>query len=242
MSKSRNRVTPILVFILIVLIWILVALIIYKAMSNGVFEKKLKLNDDLVQELYSYVTDEDIILYSSNKYDINSLPSEYIFSKATKVMTLEDIELSNNQFTIDYDSLDGAIKTTFGPDIKYDLSNINGEVQTYLETEEEYKIILNVKYDSKNKKYYGTYSTTGKENEVKIKKSLVSATKGEYVNLKVGYVFYKFDNDKYKICSNEKCERVVKEVENIDDYKFDSFVNISLKKASDEVYYYYKNS
>ena len=55
-------------------------------------------------------------------------------------------------------------------------------------------------------------------------------------------MFYKFDNDKYKICSNEKCERVVKEVENIDDYKFDSFVNISLKKASDEVYYYYKNS
>ena len=54
MKASRNRLTPFLVIILIVLIWILVSLILYKLMRNGTFSnvKRLKLDDDLVQELY----------------------------------------------------------------------------------------------------------------------------------------------------------------------------------------------
>lgn len=246
MKKSRNRLTPILVIILIILIWILAVTIIYKMVKNGTFigSRKLKLNDDLVQELYSYVTDEDIVLYSNGKYDINSLPSDYIFSKATKFMTIEDIEfLDNNNFIISYESLDGAIKTAFGPDIKYDLSNINTQVKTYIETEEEYKLVLDVKYNSKTKEYYGTYTTTGKKDEVIIKKELVEASKDDYVNLKVGYIFYKYSDNKYKICNDINCSRVLKEVSTIDDYTdYDSYVTISLKKASDEVYYYYKNS
>ncbi len=243
MKASRNRLTPFLVIILIVLIWILVALILYKLMRNGTFSniKRLKLDDDLVQELYSYITDEDIIIYSDHEYDLNTLPATYIFSKATRFMTIEDVEFTTNkQFKISYESLDSAIKTAFGPDIKYDLSKLNDTIKTNLELN-DHKLLFKVKYDSVSNSYIGTYEEVTSPTPVLINHKLVMATKNDTVNLKVGYVFYK-SGDKYQICDDYNCQKIVKEVDSLDNYDYEQFITVSLKKASDEVYYYNSNS
>ena len=243
MLKSRNRVTPFLVAILVVLVWILIFSIIYKFIKNNNNRriKRLKLDDDLVQELYSYISSDDILVYSLEKYSIDNLPIDFIFEKATNFMTLEDIELnSKNEFKISYESLDSAIKTAFGPDIKYDLSNINGKIKTNFEINDN-KLIFDVKYDKENKYYYGTYEIIKKEVEVYVKKELVLATKTNTVNLRIAYVIYK-NSDKIQICSDYKCDKIEKEIDNFDDYKYDRYVTVSLKKASDDVYYYNSNS
>ena len=242
MKKSRNRITPMLVIVLIVLIWILIACIIYKLTKNGTIGvKRLKLEDDLVQELYSYTTDDDIFLYTKSEYSIENLPSEYIFSKASRFMTLEDVELNetSKQFVITNECLDSAIKTAFGPDFKYDLSQLNSSVKTEFELN-EHKLLFNVKYDSATKNYIGTYSEILTTDDILVTKKLLAATKNDTVNLRVGYYFYKYDTN-YKICNNEKCEEIVEEVDSLDDLKYDKYITISLKKASDEVYYYYSN-
>lgn len=243
MKASRNRLTPFLVIILIVLIWILVSLILYKLMRNGTFSnvKRLKLDDDLVQELYSYITDEDIIIYSNKEYQLDNLPDTYIFSKATRFMTIEDVAFTNNkQFKISYESLDGAIKTAFGPDIKYDLSKLNAEIKTYFELN-DHKLLFNVKYDSTSNSYIGTYTEIIIPDSVLVHHELIMATKNDTVNLKVGYIFYK-QGDRYQICDDYTCQKIIKEVDNLDNYEYDKFITVSLKKASDEVYYYNSNS
>ena len=85
MLKSRNRVTPFLVAILVVLVWILIFSIIYKFIKNNNNRriKRLKLDDDLVQELYSYISSDDILVYSLEKYSLDNLPIDFIFEKAT---------------------------------------------------------------------------------------------------------------------------------------------------------------
>ena len=243
MVNGRNRVTPILVIILIVVFWIFIGVLIYKLQKNRVTEEitRLKIDDDLVQELYSYTTDEDIMLYSDKKYDVTNLPSEYIFSKASRFLTLEDIYLKKGQFYISYDALDGAIKTAFGPDMKYDISNINSNITTGIDINDR-KLILNVKYNSKSKKYYGTYKFGTNKAQILVSKKLLSATKSDTVNLEVGYVFYKYDTN-YKICNDKTCSKIIEEIDNIDDYDYNKkTVTISLKKASDDVYYYEKNN
>ena len=242
MKRSRNRVTPFLVAILVVLVWILIFSVIYKFIQNNNRRriKRLKLDDDLVQELYSYITANDLLVYSKKEYNINNLPIEFIFSKATDFMTLEDIELnSKNEFKISYESLDSAIKTAFGPDIKYDLSDINGKIETNFEINDK-KLLFNVKYDKSNKVYYGNYETIKDTKNVNVKKELVQATKTNTVNLKIAYVIYK-NGDKIQICSDNKCTKIEKEIDNFDNYKYDKYVTVSLKKASDEVYYYDSN-
>lgn len=242
MKKSRNRVTPFLVAILVVLVWILIFSIIYKFIQNNNKRriKRLKLDDDLVQELYSYITSNDILVYSKKEYTINNLPIEFIFSKATDFMTLEDIELnSKNEFKITYESLDSAIKTAFGPDIKYDLSDINGKIETNFEINDK-KLLFNVKYDKNNKVYYGNYENIKDTKNINVKKELVQATKTNTVNLKIAYVIYK-NGDKIQICSDNECTKIEKEIDNFDNYKYDKYVTVSLKKASDEVYYYDSN-
>lgn len=243
MKASRNRLTPFLVIILIVLIWILVALILYKLMRNGTFSniKRLKLDDDLVQELYSYITDEDIITYAEHEYNLDTLPDTYIFSKATRFMTIEDVELTaNKQVKISYEALDSAIKTAFGPDIKYDLSKLNGQIKTNFELN-DHQLIFNIRYDSVSKSYIGTYEEVITPSSVLVNHKLTMATKNDTVNLKVGYVFYK-QTDKYQICDDYECKKIIKEVDNLDNYEYDKFIKVSLKKASDEVYYYNSNS
>lgn len=243
MKKSRNRLTPLLVAILVCLVWILIFSIIYKLMNSRKTTsiKKLKLDDDLVQELYSYVTDDDILIYSENEYDISNLPSTFIFTKATKFMTIEDVELDDKgQFKISYESLDGAIKTAFGPDFKYDLSNINDVVKTNFEIDDN-NLLFDVRYDSNNKVYTGTYKQLVNNQEIKTKHELVQATKNSTVNLKIGYVIYKV-SDKIQICSNSTCDKIEKEIDSLDNYEYDKFITVSLKKASDEVYYYDSNS
>lgn len=243
MKASRNRLTPFLVIILIILIWILVSLILYKLMRNGSFSnvKRLKLDDDLVQELYSYITDEDIIIYADKEYQLDNLPDTYIFSKATRFMTIEDVALTNNnQFKISYESLDSAIKTAFGPDIKYDLSKLNSEIKTDFELN-DHKLLFNVKYDNVSNSYIGTYTEIVTSDSVLVHHELIMATKNDTVNLKVGYLFYK-QGDKYEICDDYTCQKIVKEVDNLDNYEYDKFITVSLKKASDEVYYYSGNS
>lgn len=243
MKKSRNRVTPFLLALLVVLVWVFIFSVIYKVIKNNNNRriKRLKLDDDLVQELYSYVTNEDILAYSLNKYSIDSLPSDFIFKKATDFMTIEDVELnSKNEFKILYESLDGAIKTAFGPDIKYDLSDINSSIKTNFELNDN-KLLFDVKYDKDNKYYYGTYTIIKDEKEINVKKELVQATKTNTVNLKIAYVIYK-NSDKIQICSDYKCDKIENEIDNFDDYKYDRYVTVSLKKASDDVYYYNSNS
>ena len=242
MKISRNRVTPFLVAILVVLVWIFILSVIYKFIQNNNRRriKRLKLDDDLVQELYSYITANDLLVYSKKEYNINNLPIEFIFSKATDFMTLEDIELnSKNEFKISYESLDSAIKTAFGPDIKYDLSDINGKIETNFEINDK-KLLFNVKYDKNNKVYYGNYEIIKDTKNINVKKELVQATKTNTVNLKIAYVIYK-NGDKIQICSDNDCTKIEKEIDNFDNYKYDKYVTVSLKKASDEVYYYDSN-
>lgn len=239
MKRSRNRVTPFLVAILVILVWFLIFSIIYKTIQNRNSKriKRLKLDDDLVQELYSYITSDDLLVYSEKDYNIENLPINFIFSEATDFMTLEDIELnSKNEFKITYESLDSAIKTAFGPDIKYDLSDINDKIKTNFEINDN-KLLFNVKYDKDNKIYFGTYEIIKDEQIINVKKELVQATKTNTVNLKIAYVIYK-NGDKIQICSDNECSKIEKEIDNFDSYKYDKFVTVSLKKASDEVYYY----
>lgn len=238
MEHSRNRVTPVLAIILINLIFILFASIYYKFNNSKTKEKKLKLDDDLVQELYSYTNDEDVLLYSNKEYNIDNLPDYYIFSKATRFMTTEDIEMAGGQFKISYDSLDSAIKTAFGPDIKYNLSNINASIKTNFELDDNY-LVFNVKYDKNTNSYIGTY-TIYKDNGILVSKKLLSATKNNYVNLTIGYVFYKHDTN-YKICNNSTCDKIDKEVDSLDNIDYSDKIVVSLNKASDDVYYYHHN-
>lgn len=243
MIKSRNRVTPFLVGILVVLVWILIFSVIYKVLKNNNSHriKRLKLDDDLVQELYSYITNDDIMIYSLDNYTIDNLPTNFIFRKATDFMTIEDIEMnSKNEFKISYESLDSAIKTAFGPDIKYDLSDINSSIKTNFELNDN-KLLFNVKYDKNTNMYIGTYKIIKDEKEINVKKELVQATKTNTVNLKIAYVVY-MNGDKIQICDDINCDKIEKEINNFDNYKYDKYVTISLKKASDDVYYYDSNS
>ena len=132
--NSKNRLTPLLLGILIGLIWILAFVVIYKVIRNTTLKniKKLKLDDDLVQEMYMDITDDDILLYTTGKYTTSNLPVNYIFKRATKYMDIEDIEFDNDTFKISYDSLDSAIKSAYGPKFEYDLSKINGSIESYL--------------------------------------------------------------------------------------------------------------
>ncbi len=241
MKASRNRLTPFLVITLIVLLWILIFILVYKVMKNVNAEKvkKLKLDDDLVQELYSYVTEDDIKFYTEGNFTVSTLPNNYIFSKATKFLLLEDVVFKGNSLSITYDSLDGAIKTAFGPDFKYDLKNINGVVNTYIQLNEK-NISVNIMYDANTNSYIGTIVNT-EEPIVKVKYDLVGATKDENVNLKIGYVYYKIDGN-YKICKDKTCTEIAKELDSIDNYEYETFVTVSLEKASDEIYYYNSNS
>lgn len=241
MIKSRNRVTPILVIILIIVFWVFIGVLIYKLQQNISKNKvtKLKLEDDLVQELYSYISDEDVILFSEKKYDVTNLPNSYIFSKAVKKLTIEDIIFNKGQFIISYNALDNGIKMAFGPDMKYDLSTINDNVLTEFDLNDN-NVVFNVRYNSSKKQYYGSY-TLSKKSNIQVSKKLVSATKTDTVNLEVGYVFYKYDTN-YKICNDKTCSKIIKEIDNIDDYDYSKKTfTISLKKASDDIYYYESN-
>lgn len=242
MIKSRNRVTPILVIILIAVFWVFIGVLIYKLQKYKSYEKitRLKLDDDLVQELYSYTTDEDIFYFSEKKYDITNLPDDFIFSKALKFLTPEDVYMKKGQFSISYSAINSGVKTAFGPDFKYDISKINSSVLTNFEVNDN-KVVFNVKYNPSTKMYYGTY-TVSKNNDIQVSKKLVSATKTDTVNLEIGYVFYKYDTN-YKICNDKKCTKIIKELENIDDYDYNNkTITVSLKKASDDTYYYDSNN
>ena len=236
--NSKNRLTPLLVGILIGLIWILIFSVIYKLIEHNKLKNitKLKLDDDLVQELYMGVTDEDLLLYTTGKYTNVDLPVNYIFKRATMSMTIEDIEFKNNTFKITYESLDSAIKMVYGPDFKYDLSKIDDSIESYIMIDDQY-LVFNVKYDSKEDAYVGTFTKTSKNEDIKVKRELVQAYKDKNLNLKINYVIYK-ENGKYQICSDSKCSKIEKEVDNLDDYKSKKNITVSLKKASDEVYYY----
>lgn len=236
--NSKNRLTPLLLGILIGLIWLLIFLIIYKVLHHNSLKniKKLKLDDDLVQELYMGITDDDLLLYTTGKYTSSDLPVNYIFKRATKSMTREDIEFNKDTFKISYDSLDSAIKMVYGLDFKYDLSKIDDSIESYIMLDDKY-LKFNVKYDSTNNVYYGTYSKYDKNDEIKIKRELVQAYKKNNINLKIGYVIYK-ENGKYQICKDSKCSKIEKEVDSLDNYKYNKFVNVELKKGNDDVYYY----
>jgi len=240
-KNSRNRLTPLLVGILIGLIWLLIFLIIYKVLRNNSLKnvKKLKLDDDLVQELYMGISDDDILLYTTGKYTNSNLPVNYIFKRATKSMTIEDIEFKDNTFKITYDSLDSAIKTVYGPDFEYDLSKIDGSIETYIMLDGKY-LLFNVKYDSNLNAYVGTYSKIDTMSDIKLKRELVQAYKDKNINLKIEYTIYK-ENGKYQICSDSSCSKIEKEVDNLDDYKSKKHVKVELKKASDDVYYFKEN-
>ncbi len=244
MKNSRNRLTPFLVIVLIVLIWVLIGLVIYKLMAKDIIHldpntKKLKLDDDLVQELYSYVTDDDIILYSSKDYTIDDIPLSYLISKGSKFMTIEDVYFESNKVTISYDSMDSAIKMAFGPDIKYEITSLD-EVLTYLELN-DHRLALKLDYDADSENYVGTYREVSDPSEVKVAHKLLGATKNDTVNLEIGYFFYKGE-DSYQICKDASCKSVKETITSLDDAKYDNTLIVSLKKASDGVYYYYKNS
>lgn len=240
MQKTRNRLTPFLEIILMVLIGVLFFVTINKMIKNGkIVLKRFKLDDPLIQELYLNFNDEDIKYFSTKNHSISSLDAGYIFTKATSSMTIEDIELGDNTFKISYDSLDSAIKTTFGPDFKYDLSSIKGEFDTYFEIDDKI-MVFNIRYDKANEEYIGNYTLRDKDT-ILVKKELVQAYKNRNLKLKVGYVFYKLDGN-YKICDDSKCEKIVKEVDDIEKYDYKDFVTISLRKSSDEAYYYVSNN
>lgn len=237
-KNSRNRLTPFLVAILICLVWILIFEIIYKVLHNNELKniKKLKIDDDLVQELYVGINNDDILLYSTGNFDLQNLPVTHVFKKATKVMTSDEIELNNGKFKISKVALDGAIETVYGPDFKYDLTNINGKVDTYFILDEQY-LSFDVKYDKATDCFIGTYSKIDNDSDINVKRELVQAYKDKKINLKIGYVIYK-QTDKYQICSDSTCSNIIKEVDTLDNYKYDSYVKVSLAKASDEVYYF----
>ena len=163
------------------------------------------------------------------------MPDYYIFSKATRFMTIEDIEIAGGQFKISFESLDGAIKTAFGPDFKYDLSNINAKVNTNFVLDDNL-LVFDIKYDKSTNSYVGTYSTYT-NSDILVNKKLLSATKDKYVNLTIGYIFYKHDTN-YKICNNSSCDKIDKEVNSLDDIDYSDKIVVSLSKESDEVYYY----
>lgn len=242
MKNSRNRLTPFLIISLIILIWILIAVILFKLSNNVSVNKivKLKLDDDLVQELYSYTNDDDIVLYSKGSYDVNNLPVNYIFSKATRFMTIEDVEISGSKFIVTEEAMDYAIKTAFGPDFKYDLKNIDGIVNTNFELNDN-KLEFTVKYDSNNKVYTGTYKEFKSVNNVLVYTKLIDATKDKTVNLKIGYAFYRESNGKIEVCNNSVCGIVKDTVNSKENIKLENEITVSLKKASDEAYYYYSN-
>jgi hypothetical protein len=185
------------------------------------------------------VTNDDILLYTTGKYTTSNLPVNYIFKRATKYMTMEDIEFKSNTFKITYDSLDSAIKMAYGPDFEYDLSKINDSIETYLMIDGKY-LLFNVKYDDKEKVYIGTYSKIENTSDIKVKRELVQAYKDKTINLKIEYTIYK-ENGKYQICSDSTCSKIEKEVDSIDDYKSKKYVKVELKKAEDDVYYFKSN-
>lgn len=244
MKNTRNRLTPFLLIIFICLIWVLIGVVSAKLIQRNKDNrdiKKLKLDDELVQELYSYINDNDIILFSSKNYKVTNLPNDFIIKKAFDYMTIENIEfLPGNRFVIDYNALDGSIKRAFGPEFKYDFNNLDISVKTEFSLEEN-NLIFNIKYDKKTNSYIGTYKEDNSTNEVLVNHELVRATMDKNIDFKIGYIFYK-NNGKYQICNNYKCDKIVKEVDSIEDYKYDQFITISLKKSNDDSYYYEYNS
>ena len=59
--KNKNRLTPFLIISLIILIWILLAVLIFKNSEIEKIidnEKRIKINDGLIQELYDGILDE----------------------------------------------------------------------------------------------------------------------------------------------------------------------------------------
>ena len=242
MIKTRNRLTPFLVIILILELGVWCFVFVHKLrVSEKIGIRKYKLEDPLIQELYQNITDEDIKYYAEGKHDVNSLTSGYIFSKATKNMTVEDFKVENKMFYITYDALDFGIKIGFGPDFKYDLSSINGLVNTYFEINDK-PVNFNVKYDSLKEEYTGLYSYKDLNNEIFVKRKLVQATKNreDDLNLKIEYAFYKKSN-KLQVCEDYRCEKIIKEVTNIDDVDYTNTMTVVLNKASDDLYYYAEN-
>lgn len=244
--KNKNRLTPFLIISLIILIWILLAVLIFKnseiekVIDN---EKRIKINDGLIQELYDGILDEDIKLYDSGEYTLDKLPEDYIFSKATRFMTSEDIVLGKQNFILNEDTLANAIKMGFGPDINYNLTNINKKVDTELYYEDKL-LELDVKYDANKKWYYGTYTFKDKEEDIKVYKSIVKATKDDYINLYINYIFYVTKEDNIYICNNINCNKKDKInglSKTIFKNKYSKKMIVSYKKAGDDVFYYYKN-
>ena len=230
MKKSKNRVTPILVIILIILLWIL-AFCIFKKLKKDNNVKRLSLDD-------TYTTSDDIFLYSKGEYNKDNLPIDYIFAKATYFMSIEDIEIDEEKktFKITSDYVDKYVKNAFGPDSKYDLTSINALVKTYFELN-DHRLLFNVKYDANTHSYVGVYSEITDENQVLVSKKLLDSTDGDKVTLKIGYIFYKYDTN-YKICNNDKCDSIVKEVDSLDNIEYDKYVTVTLTKASDDIYYF----
>jgi hypothetical protein len=238
--KSKNRVTPFLVIILLVLIIVLIAIILIKMTNKNLANyKNLKTSDDLVMELYDNYEDDDIKLFIGKKYTADTLPSTYIFKKATKFMTLEDVEFKENtSFIIDSEAIDSGIKTAFGPDFKYNIKDINGKVVTDFEINDK-KLIFDVSYDASSNTYVGTYTEDNSSSAIKLSKKLLSAyKKGDIIYLKVGYQFYKDNNGSYVLCNDSECNKTLDTVTNFEDFKYKKTILIGLKKASDEVYYY----
>ena len=242
--KSKNRVTPFLVIILLVLIIVLIAIILIKMTNKNLANyKNLKTDDDLVMELYDNFDDYDIKLFSNKKYTTDTLPAAYIFKKATRFLTTEDVEFKeNSSFVLDYDAVDSGVKTACGPDFKYDIKSIDEKITTEFEINEK-KLVFDVNYDGSSNTYVGTYSEDNSFNSVKLSKKLLTAyKKGDIIYLKVGYKFYREAGEKFVLCNNSECGRDEETVAGFDDYEYKQTVLIALKKGSDEVYYYHSNS
>ena len=238
--KSKNRVTPFLVITLIVMIIILIVVILIKLTNKNLANyKNLTITDDLVMELFENYEDEDIILLSSKRYTKDSLPSSYIFRKATKFMTSEDVEFKDNKsFIIDYDAVDSGIKTAFGPDFKYDIKKINDKIVTDFELEDK-KLIFEVNYDASSNTYVGTYSEDNSTNAIKVSKKLLSAyKKSNIIYLKIGYQVYREADNKIILCEDVECTKDGDTIDTFDNYEYKKTLLIGLKKASDEAYYY----
>ena len=244
--KNKNRLTPFLIISLIILIWILLAVLIFKNSKIEKIvdnEKRIKINDGLIQELYDGILDEDIKFFDTGDYTLDNLPKEYIISKATRFMTSEDIVLGKQNFILNEDTLTNAIKMGFGPDIKYNLTNIKEIVATELYYEDKL-LELNVKYDAIKKYYYGTYNFKDKEDNIKVYKSIVKATKDDYINLYINYIFYTTENDNIYVCNDIKCtkkDKINNLSKSIFKNKYGKKIIVSYKKAGDDVFYYYKN-
>ena len=244
MIKTRNRLTPFLIMIIIIELGVLCFVTVHKLkVSNKITIgiKKYKLDDPLIQELYQSITDEDIKYFAEGSHDVNSLTSGYIFSKATSNMTIEDYKIENKMFYITYDALDGGIKVSFGPDFKYDLSSINGLTNTYFEIDEK-PVNFNVRYDVVKEEYTGIYSYKDLTNDIYVKRNLVQVTKDreQELNFKIEYAFYK-KNDKYEVCKDYNCDEIIKEVDSIDRIDYTNTTTVVLSKASDDLYYYAEN-